>query len=270
MQRLLKRLCTVLVAGGMVSGVFATPAFAAQTHPQKQAHPQNLTADEIVGKAITDLKDASSVHTSARISILGLTVAESGTFTRHGCQTAVSMSAPGHSISEVFLVVGTSAWVRPDAGALKSLGYTGAELSSLEGKWITFAAVKKVAGANSFPAPAAVCGARSEFGKLAPHGWTLGKLAKVNGQWAWQVSGTSTETVSGCIQMGTKCKNYSTKVSRKVSAYVSDSAKPEFLSMSADGATERFSGFNAKVTLTAPPAADVLTSIPKPTGKSST
>lgn len=270
MQGLLKQLCTVLAAGGMVLAVFATPAFAARTHPQKQAHPQNLTADEIVGKAITDLKDASSVHTSARISILGLTVAESGTFTRQGCQTAVSMSAPGHTFSDEFLVVGTSAWVRPDAGALKSLGYTGAELSSLEGKWITFAAVKKVAGGNNFPAPATLCGARSELGKLAPHGWTLGKLVKINGQWAWQVSGTSTTSVSTCIQIGAKCEKYSTKVSSKTSAYVSDSAKPEFLTVTMSGVTERFSGYNAKVTLTAPPAADVLTSIPKPPGKSST
>jgi hypothetical protein len=269
MQRLLKRLCTVLVAGGMVLGMSATPAFAAQTHPQKQAHPQNLTADEIVGKAVTDLEDASSVHTSASTSILGLTVTDSAAYARHGCQSVISYSRQGTSLSLEFRVIGASAWVYLSTGAWKSLGYTGAELSSLEGKWVTLAALKKLSPRNDLPAPAAVCGARSEFGNLATHGWTLGKLAKVNGQWAWRVSGTSTETVSGCVQMGSKCKNISTKVSRKISAYVSVSAKPEFLSMSTKGAIERFSGYNAKVTLTAPPAADVLTSIPKPLGKSS-
>jgi hypothetical protein len=76
--------------------------------------------------------------------------------------------------------------------------------------------------------------------------------------------------VNTCVQVGAKCENFSTKVSYRTSGYVSDTPRPEFLSMAMAGATERFSGYNAKVTLTAPPAADVLTSIPKPSGKTST
>jgi hypothetical protein len=77
---------------------------------------------------------------------------------------AVSTSASGKTLSEKILVIGASGWVQANADTWKSIGYTGAELSSLEGKWVTFAAIKKASGSTNVPDPGAFCGRRPELG----------------------------------------------------------------------------------------------------------
>jgi hypothetical protein len=51
-----------------------------------------------------------------------------------------------------------------------------------------------------------------------------------------------------------------------LSAYVSDTHTPEFLILSVFGIREHLYDYNAAITLVAPPAADVLTSVPQPPG----
>jgi hypothetical protein len=260
MKRSLRQLCAVLAASSMATAAFATPAFAAQAQGQGQAHRPKLTADEIVGKAITDLRTATSVRVYTRLSLSGVTIAERETYTRQGCLDTISIAEHGTSIPESVLIIGTSEWVRPASELWKLLGYSGAELTSLEGKWLTLGAFEQMFGIKNLPKTVPACTVQSATAGLSPHGWTLGKSKQINGRWAWRVIDSSTGglKISVCLKPHAKCTPFS------ISAYVSDTRKPEFVSLNVILATEHFYAYNKPVTLTAPPAADVLTSVPKP------
>lgn len=260
MKRSLRQLCAVVAASGMATAAFATPAFATQAQAQAQAHRPKLTADEIVGKAITDLKSATSVRVYTRLSLGGTTIAERETYAEQGCLTNVSIGDRSTSITENALIIGTSEWVQPGNEFWRLLGYTGAELTSLEGKWVTVAAFEQLFGVKGLPKTVATCSIHSASTGLSKHGWTLGRSKQINGRWAWRVTENSVDGIklSICVKPHTKCTPLTT------SAYVSDTGKPEFVSLSVVLATEHFYAYNQTVTLTAPPAADVLTSIPKP------
>ena len=259
----LRRLRAVLATGTIVAaatGVLgAAPAFAAPAHSSAPAHRPKLTANQIAGKAITDLKSASSVRVYSRDSELGLTEATHETYTDSGCLAAISIAGGGTSISEKVLIVGTSAWVQLGNAFWRELGYTGTELTSLEGKWVTFAAFEKLFKISGLPSTSARCTIKA-FGTTLPrHGWTLGKSVKLSGRWAWRL--TSKPPASTCRKLpGIKCGLLTTN------AYVSDTRKPELLRLSLFGITEHFYAYNVPVTLTAPPADDVLTSVPPPPG----
>jgi hypothetical protein len=266
MKRTLAQLGVILAAGSMATAAFATPAFAAraqaptQAPTQAPAHRPKLTADEIVGKAITDLKSATSVRVYTRLSLDGTTIAERETYAEQGCLTNVSIANRATSISESVLVIGTSEWVQFGNEFWRILGYTGAQLTSLEGKWVTLPAFEQLLGIKNLPELAVTCSIHSASTGLSKSGWTLGRSKQINGRWAWRVIEDSVDglKVSVCVKPHTKCTPLT------ISAYVSDTGKPEFVSLNVVFATEHFYAYNQAVTLTAPPAADVLTSIPKP------
>jgi hypothetical protein len=164
------------------------------------------------------------------------------------------------------LDIGGSAWFQPGNDFWKELGYTGTELTSLEGKWITSAALKQVAGTTKgFPASFPRCDVHSAATAAdlpAAHGWTLGKAAKVNGRWAWRVISKSEQKTTICLHKHTDCTSFS--INTSTTAYVSDTRRPELLSTSTLGVTDHFYDYNARVTLAAPPASDVLNTIPAP------
>ena len=265
----LRRLRAVLAAGTIVAAATAVlgdaPAFAAPAHSSApasgsaSAHRPKLTANQIAGKAITDLKSASSVRVYSRDSELGLTEATHETYADSGCLAAISIAGGGTSISEKVLIVGTSAWVQLGNAFWRELGYTGTELTSLEGKWVTFAAFEKLFKISGLPSTSARCTIKASGTTLPRHGWTLGKSVKLSGRWAWRL--TSKPPASTCRKLpGIKCGLLTTN------AYVSDTRKPELLRLSLFGITEHFYAYNVPVTLTAPPADDVLTSVPPPPG----
>jgi hypothetical protein len=248
----LRRLCTVLAAGALITGAAGTtPAFAAQAH-----HRPKLTGDEIIHRAIADLHAASSVRLYTRDSTFGITTTETETYAEHGCLANVSITGDGQNIWENILVVGTSGWIQPSNGFWQVLGYSGTELTSLEGKWLTLAAFEGLFGVTGLPSTAS-CSIHDVSGILMPSGWTLVRSVKVSGRWAWRVTDKSFKATI-CVETKGKCQ------SSTLNADVSDTGKPELLSLSLFGVTEHFSHYNAPVTLTAPPAADVLTSVPKP------
>jgi hypothetical protein len=258
MKRSLRRACTVLAASTVMLaiGTGAAPAFAAQAQQAQQAHKPKLTGDEIVGKAIADLQAASAVRVYARDSELGLTEVIKETYTGQGCLSSISISAFGTDISENVLIVGSSAWVQPGNGFWTALGYKGAELASLEGKWVTFAAFEKLFGISGLPVGKISCNIHVAAAGLQARGWKLVKSAKVSGRWAWRVVDTASK-LTICFQKK-DCESFT------MGAYVSDTRKPEFLSLTVLGVTEHFYDYNASITLSAPPAADVLTSVPQP------
>jgi hypothetical protein len=258
----LRRLYTIMAAGALVTaatgatGAFgATSAFAAK--PQHRPHHRSkLTGDEVVRRAMTDLDAATSVRLYSRDSSLGLTTTQTETYAEQGCLASFSITGEGANISENILVIGTSGWIQPSNGFWQALGYTGTELASLEGKWLTLAAFENLFGVTGLPSTAS-CSIHSIHGILPPSGWTLDRSVKVSGRWAWRVTSKSLK-VTICAETKGKCQ------SSALTADISDTGKPELLSLTLFGLTDYFSHYNAPVTLTPPPAADVLTSVPPP------
>lgn len=223
------------LVGATVLGLAAGPAFAAgATKPHAE-----LTANQIAKKANADFKAASSVYSWARVTMHGITITATETAAPQGCLLTTS----GSGLSTQILVVGGSTWIMLNNQGWQSLGYTGTDLSEVAGKWVTLAAWLKAFGLSNVPAGAPDCHAHQPSG-LPSNGWTLGKkMVKVSGRWAWQLS---------------------QKLSKHllVRADVWDTRTPEFAAITLLGVTTYLSHYNAPVTLAAPPASDVITSLP--------
>lgn len=238
-RRALKVLSAGL-AGAAVLGI-ATAAVPALAAPAAAPKPHvALTANQIMKKADADLKAASSVYIYSKTSMQGLTFTTTEQVAEQGCLLTVN-SGPG--IWAQNLIVGSSEWVRLSDQTWQTLGYTGTDLGYVEGKWVTIAAFLQVIGLSEGPVGRPDCRAHQPSG-LPPTGWTLSKkMIRVSGQRAWRLS---------------------LKLSKhdSLTAAVSDTRTPEFVALSLLGITEYLSHYNAPVTLAAPPAADVLTSLP--------
>jgi hypothetical protein len=233
---MLGMLCVIATTGAIVFGG-AAPAFATPVH---KPHAK-LTGDQIAKRANADLQSASSYLIYTSSSIDGLTLSISETVTAQGCLATVDAG----SISEKILVIGTSEWVQPSNGFWEALGYTGTELAYLEGKWLTEAAFLKLFGVSNLPSGGGGCSTSSPTG-IPVTGWTLVRTAKLSGHLAWRIVNKN----MGLI------------------AYVSDTPKPEFLSLTLLGITEYFSDYNAPIMLAPPLNGNVLTSVPPPPGGS--
>lgn len=227
---MLGMLCVIATAGATVFA--AAPALAAPANkPQAK-----LTGDQIAKRANADLQSASSYSIYSSVTVAGLTVSVSSTATLQGCLIIVNAS---HGISEKILDVGGSEWIQPSNEFWISLGYTGNVLAYLEGKWITAAAFLRLFGIKNAPSSGAGCSTRSPTG-LPVTGWTLVRTAKLSGRLAWRIINKD----------------------KKLSAYVSDTAEPEFLRLTLLGITEYFSGYNAPIMLAPPLNTYVLTMVP--------
>jgi hypothetical protein len=235
-SRLLEMFCVITTAGAIVFA--AAPAFAAPAH-KPQAKP---TADQIAERANADLQSASSYSIYSSVKVDGLTISISSTATVQGCLLAVNT---GHGISEKILDIGTSAWIQPSNAFWAALGYTGSVLAYLEGKWVTAAAFLKLFGISKLPSGGGTCSTRSPTG-IPVTGWTLVRTAKVSGRLVWRIRNRK----------------------KGISAYVSDTPKPEFLRLTMLGITEYFYDYNAPIMLAPPLNTYVLTTVPPPPGGS--
>lgn len=224
------------IAGAAVLGMATVPAFAAPAH-QPFAE---LTANQIAKKANADFQAASSFSVWARASIHGITVTATETIGPRGCLVTDNS---GDGFWTQLLTVDGSIWIRQSDQTWEALGYTGTVLGEVAGKWVTLAAYLQALGLQN-PGPVSGDCHSHEPSGLPSSGWTLGRtLVKVSGHWAWQLS-------------------HKVGKHQSVQADVSDTRTPEFVRATVLGITEYFSHYNAPVTLTAPPASDVLTSIP--------
>ena len=224
-------LCVIATAGATVFTAVAPASAAPANKPQAK-----LTGDQIAKRANADLQSASSYRIYSSTTIAGLTLSVSSTATVQGCLIAINT---GHGISEKILDVGTSEWVQPSNDFWASLGYTGTVLAYLEGKWITAAAFLKLFGIKNVPSSGGTCSTSSPTG-LPVTGWTLVRTAKLSGRLVWRIINKD----------------------KKLSAYVSDTAEPEFLRLTLLGITEYFSGYNAPIMLAPPLNTYVLTMVP--------
>ena len=132
------------------------------------------------------------------------------------------------------LAIWKNAWVQPNDKFWEYVGFPASQLSAVHGKWLEITGT----GIDSLSAAfAPFCNADKLVSTLAPQltGLVKGKTIKILGHPALQLrNGSGLESI-----------------------YVSISSKPEILRIS-DNGTISFSGYGARVTLTPPPASDVI------------
>jgi hypothetical protein len=236
-SRLLGILCVIATTGATVFAA-AAPAVAAPAH---KPHAK-VTGDQIAERANADLQSASSYRIYSSSTVDGLTLSVSATATVQGCLLTLNT---GDGISKKILDIGTSEWVQPSNAFWAALGYTGNVLAYLEGKWVTAAAFLKLFGLSNPPSSGGTCSTLSPTG-IPVTGWTLVRTVKLSGRLAWRIINRN----------------------KGVSAYVSDTPKPEFLRLTLLGITEYFSDYNAPIMLAPPLNTYVLTTVPPPPGGS--
>jgi hypothetical protein len=226
------------ILGSGILGPAAAPAFAAQQHKRHA----RLTAAEIIRKAIADFSSASSYRIYSSTSQHGKTYSLAELTTSQGCETTDDAAG----VSMTTLIIGEQGWIDPSNSYWAALGYTAAQQLGLDGRWVTYTAFYNTIVGPGGPGPSrADCSTHATSGFTA-HGWTLGRATVLNGRWVWQATNNKLQT----------------------SVVVSDVHTPEFLRITVQllkgvpGFTQYFDDYNKPVTLTPPPASDVLTSIP--------
>jgi hypothetical protein len=220
-----------VIAAGITCGPLALSAAAAPSAPA--ANPlAGLTADQIAKKAATDLKAAASFHYHGSGKASGQTVSISMSVTHKGCTGWIG---DGRNGGFAILAIGKAAWIQPNDKFWEYAGVPASELSAVHGKWLETTGT----GSNSLSAAfAPFCNPNKLVSALAPQltGLVRGKTIKISGHSALQLrNGSGRESI-----------------------YVSISSKPEILRIS-DNGTINFSAYGARVTLTPPPATDVIT-----------
>jgi len=193
-----------------------------------------LTANQIAARALHDLTSVSSVRFSESAKAAGTKLSARITLTRSACAGVLSATGFGNF---QFIQVGKTGWTLLTKQFLKEFGYSQAQIDAYAGKWLKN---DPMTGSDT----SQLCSIK-QFSKGFPKtGWTLGKVTTLSGHRVIAIANKK----------------------QKVTAYVLISAHPEFMKFTAGGATATFSGYNARVKISPPPASKVVTSLPPPPG----
>jgi hypothetical protein len=220
-----------VIAAGVTCGPLALAATAAPAAPAGNPFAR-LTADQIAKKAETGLKASSSFHYHGSGKASGQTFSISMSVTHKGCTGGISAGLEG---GFAIIAIGKTAWIQPNDKFWEFAGVPASLLSTVHGKWLDVTGTGSISLSAAF---APFCNANKLVSTLAPKlaGLVKGKTTKISGHRALQLRNSS----------------------GRESIYVSISSKPEILRISNEG-TLSFSAYGARVTLTPPPAGDVIT-----------
>jgi hypothetical protein len=221
---------SAVIAAGATCGTLALSATAASLAPASNPLAR-LTADQIAKKAVTDLKAAASFHYHGSGKDSGQTISISMSVTHKGCTGWIGDGRHG---GFAILAIGTTVWIKPNDKFWEYAGIPASELPAVHGKWLETSGT----GSNSLSAAfAPFCKANKLVSALALQltGLVKGKTIKISGHPALQVHNRS----------------------GRERIFVSISSKPEILRIR-DNGTINFSAYGARVTLTPPPASDVI------------
>jgi hypothetical protein len=227
--------------GGSTSGsgqaaAGATPSASATTIADPLA---GLSAIEVAQKVAADTRATTSVHLSGMVMASGKTITVSLTIAHSGAECSGTISVPGKGGVQIVLL-GTTFWEKPDDAFWRSAGVPAAVMPRVSGKW-----VKTSASAAGESLLAAMCSTSKLLGTNLPtsdpnlykHPITTpdGKVR-------------SLEIVDGA---------------GGASFYVTDTAHPLITRMdsphNAQEGSISFTDYGAAVTITAPPASEVIT-----------
>ncbi len=189
-----------------------------------------LSAKQVLSKAVSDLKSASSFHMAGTVNQVDLTYSR-GT----GCEGSLGIGSKG-SIS--LLVIGGTAWLKPDRAYWKS--YAGSSASSaialIGGKHL-----KAPTSNSNVSGLAQLCNANSLASSFtSPKDIVKGGTSTINGQQALALKDPA----------------------KSSAMYVTDTSSPQILRVTSiqSGGNGRidFTGYGNAVTLTPPPASETI------------
>lgn len=228
---------TATACGTSASGTSATSnttATAAASAKPAGNPLAGLTADQIANKATADLKAVSSVHVTGPVADSGQTYLVNLTIGAKGCHGTLKIKGEG---SFALLKIGKTLWIKPDNQFWKYAAGSSADsavMQILGGKYI-----KPSAKDSSLNSLGTLCSPRqfaSSFGGQIS-GMVKGKTTTISGQHVLQIKDSGDPG----------------------SAYVTISARPEFLLFDGgSGFRLYFTGYNAPLRLTPPPASEIL------------
>jgi hypothetical protein len=205
-----------------------------------------LTADQIVQKALKDLAAASSVRITGQLPInqQGNVAIDLTDVAPASCQGTIALASTGASGSPMAAItkVDGTAYVKLNQSYLKSLHVPAWEYAELNGKYIKSTSSSTIADLSRLCVLSTLVNAFTGGGDT---GFVKAGTVTVEGQPALAL------TQPNATDGGT--------------VYVSDGATPVILSLQETGgplAFLDFTDFNAPVTITAPPAADIFYGAP--------
>ena len=217
--------CAAILIGATACGT-ARPGPSARAVPS--ANPlAGLTADQIARKAIADFAAASSVHITGSVGQDGQTALADLTVNTTGCRETFRLPGQG---SFGMIAIGNTIWFKPNR---QLLGMFPANVRPhLAGKYLQTPDVP---------------GGMTDF-------CSLGQAANSFGRELKDLVTVKITTISGQPALQLADKRHST------SAYVTMSARPEFLRLDVSGQEHvEFTGYNQPVTITPPPADETVT-----------
>jgi hypothetical protein len=193
-----------------------------------------LSADQIASKAGADLRTVAAVHVAGSVTDSGQQIGLSLTLVHgKGCDGSMSVQNRG---SFLLIMIGTAVWLKPDETFWKSVGGSDpAVLKILAGKYMKTSAKGGLGGLGQLCDPGKLFGSSFEN----PTGIVKAKNATISGQPALEIKDAKGSDA----------------------AYVSVSARPQFLRITGTGSSRGqldFTGYGTPVTLTAPPASQTL------------
>ena len=231
------------LAGASVLAAAVLSATACGSSSSSTSALAGMSPDQIVQKSVADLKAASSVRITGQVVNSGQTITLDLTdVAAKGCQGTIGLAAPATSSSKA--VSGTANIVEADGivymklsnSFFTSAGLPASEFSQVSGKYI------KLASGSNLASFAQLCNPSTLSTAFAKEdtGFVKAGTATVNGQPTLafkQPKNPSNGTV-----------------------YVSESATPQILRIAgpAGQGSIDFSDYNASVTITAPPASQVI------------
>jgi hypothetical protein len=232
-----------LIAAALIAGTAAcsgsssqsaASASAAGTAAATSASPTadplaSTSANQVVTTALNNLKSATGVHISGTLSSSGQTISLDLALAQDkGCSGSMSLKGKG---SFELIYLNKNLWMKPDDQFYKNVG-AGSALSLLSGKWLK---PSSNSGMSDFATFCTVSGLAGSFSNSVPGGVTKAVGTPINGQPTVEIKDTA----------------------HSAAMYVSDTATPEVLRITASGSGGGqldFSGYGAPATISAPPA----------------
>jgi len=226
---------TATACGTSASSTLATSNAPSSASAQPSGNPlAGLTADQIAARTTADLKTVSSVHVTGLVKDSGQAISFNLTMGPKGCTGTMGIKGEG---SFSMLKIGKTVWIKPDNQFWKSAAgssLTPAVMQILAGKYI-----KPGTKDSSLGSLGAFC--------------DLSQFADSFGGPTTGLVKDGTTTMAG--QPALRIKD----TSDPGVAYVTLSARPEFLRLDAGHSGQLdFSGYNAPMALTPPPAGEIL------------
>jgi hypothetical protein len=232
-----------LAGAGVLAAAAILSATACGSSSSSTSALAGLSPDQIVQKSVADLKAASSVRISGKVVNSGQTIALDLTdVAAKGCQGTIGLAAPATSSSKA--VSGTANIIEADSivymklsnSFFTSAGLPASEFSQVSGKYI------KLASGSNLASFAQLCNPSTLSTAFAKEDTGFVKAG--------------TTTINGQPTLGFK----QPKNPSNGTVYISESATPQIFRIvgpPGQGSID-FSDYNAPVTITAPPASQVI------------